>query len=256
MASLPSLSLALRDASAGTSAAQLLLRDSWTWARQATDRAFELSSPSHREQLLSELSRPLAAILESASLIDAADVRDEAIAALCRQDQPVGCAIAVLRSTVASRSSAAGLDAIASHCSGTLMARLALPARASDDWSIQLPTGCDCELCGNLRAFLQDPARTRLEWPLAKDRRRHVHARIDTAELPVDHHTRRVGRPYTLILTKTDALFKREAQDRGREERDLRPRIVDRNMDRSVSMLDLSAQGSPNFTSDPAFVRP
>jgi hypothetical protein len=76
-------------------------------------------------------------------------------------------------------------------------------------------------LCGDLGTFLQDPARTRLEWPVAKGRRRDVHARIDAAELPVDHHTRRVGRPYTLILTKTDALFEREAEQRHREERDL-----------------------------------
>jgi hypothetical protein len=34
-----------------------------------------------------------------------------------------------------------------------------------------------------------------------------VHTQIDSAELPVRHQTRRQGRPYTLELTKTDALF-------------------------------------------------
>ncbi len=48
-----------------------------------------------------------------------------------------------------------------------------------------------------------------------------MHGRIDAAELPVDHQTRRVGRPYTLVLTKTDALFKRERQRRRRDEQDL-----------------------------------
>ncbi len=62
---------------------------------------------------------------------------------------------------------------------------------------------------------------TRLEWPLAKDRRAHVHGRMDTAELPVDHQTRRVGRPYTLVLTNTKALFEREAKQRRRDEKDL-----------------------------------
>jgi hypothetical protein len=33
------------------------------------------------------------------------------------------------------------------------------------------------------------------EWPLAKERRQHIHPRIDTAELPVSHLTRRQGRP-------------------------------------------------------------
>jgi hypothetical protein len=41
------------------------------------------------------------------------------------------------------------------------------------------------------------------------------------AELPVTHQTRRSGRPYTLVLTKTDALFERERQARRRDEDDL-----------------------------------
>jgi predicted nucleotidyltransferase len=44
---------------------------------------------------------------------------------------------------------------------------------------------------------------------------------IDTAELPVRHQTRRQGRPYTLVLTKTDALFDRERQERERDAVDL-----------------------------------
>jgi hypothetical protein len=37
----------------------------------------------------------------------------------------------------------------------------------------------------------------------------------------VRHQTRRVGRPYTLVLTKTDALFEREAQQRRTEQQEL-----------------------------------
>jgi hypothetical protein len=36
-----------------------------------------------------------------------------------------------------------------------------------------------------------------------------VDTQIDSAGLPVRHETRRQGRPYTLVLTKTDALFTR-----------------------------------------------
>ena|SRR5881392_1854879 len=56
---------------------------------------------------------------------------------------------------------------------------------------------------------------------LAKERRQHIHSRIDGAELPVTHVTRRQGRPYTLVLTKTDALFAREQEARARDETDL-----------------------------------
>jgi len=81
--------------------------------------------------------------------------------------------------------------------------------------------GCTCDLCRTLCAFCEDKGRRTFEWPLAKDRRHHVHSRIDTAELPVTHVTRRQGRPYTLVLTKTDALFAREQEARDRDHADL-----------------------------------
>jgi hypothetical protein len=49
-----------------------------------------------------------------------------------------------------------------------------------------------------------------------------VHARIDAAELPVTHVTGRQGRPYTLVLNKTDALFAGEQEARISDETDLK----------------------------------
>jgi hypothetical protein len=63
--------------------------------------------------------------------------------------------------------------------------------------------------------------RRTFEWPLAKEHRQHVHTRIDAAELPVTHVTRRQGSPYTLVLNKSDALFAREQEARHRDETDL-----------------------------------
>ena len=57
---------------------------------------------------------------------------------------------------------------------------------------------------------------------LAKDGRKHVHSRIDGTELPISHLTRRQGRPYTLVLNKTDALFSREREARIKDETDLK----------------------------------
>jgi hypothetical protein len=48
-----------------------------------------------------------------------------------------------------------------------------------------------------------------------------VHHTLDVHELPVRHETRRAGRPYTLVLTKNDALVERERQARRRDEADL-----------------------------------
>ena len=93
--------------------------------------------------------------------------------------------------------------------------------RANNDWSTALPAGCRCKLCGTLGAFLNDPTRERLEWPLAKAGRKHVHRRLDAHELPVRHQTRRSGRPYTLVLSKTKALFERGARQRRSWQSDL-----------------------------------
>jgi hypothetical protein len=91
------------------------------------------------------------------------------------------------------------------------------PLRASDDWSITPPGGCACALCKELAQFLADPRQQRLDWPLAKEKRSHVHQKIDASELPVTHTTIRSGSPYTLVLQKTLALFEREAKERAAE---------------------------------------
>ena len=44
---------------------------------------------------------------------------------------------------------------------------------------------------------------------------------IDTHDLHVTHVTRRTGRPFTLVLVKTDALFECEAIERNLSRRDL-----------------------------------
>ena len=124
----------------------------------------------------------------------------------------------------------AGFGDLAADCAARLRARLARPPRASGDWSIELPAGgCTCDLCGTLRAFGEDKSRRTFEWPLAKQRRQHIHSRIDAAELPVTHVTRRQGSPYTLVLAKTDALFAREQEARTRDETDLRWLAARRN---------------------------
>jgi hypothetical protein len=96
---------------------------------------------------------------------------------------------------------------------------LAAPKRAADDWSIALPMQCKCELCAGLSAFLRDGSRTEHTWPLAKERRQHIHNAIERHRLPVTHVTTRRGSPYSLVLTKEKALFDREAALRVQHEK-------------------------------------
>lgn len=67
-----------------------------------------------------------------------------------------------------------------------------------------------CDDCTTLTDFLSDPKTRKITWPLAKPRRQHIHQRIDEAELPVTHHTTRLGSPHKLEFTKSPDLHLRE----------------------------------------------
>jgi hypothetical protein len=218
--------VALRAApKAGGSSARLLLVSAWTRLREPAGQYLHLTAPSYRYKALDELGPSVAGMLLSTAIVGAADLRDEVVAFLCQDnDDLVTCAMSALRAAHTAEPQThreSGLDVVARHCATRLEARLARPVRATDDWSIELPQGCHCELCATLGTFLGDPARHSFEWPLAEQNRRHIHTRIDQAELPVHHQTRRSGRPYTLVLRKTDALFEREREARQRDQADV-----------------------------------
>jgi len=92
--------------------------------------------------------------------------------------------------------------------------KIEVPEREAEDWSMDFPGDCDCDLCFELGEFLGDPDARQLEWPLAKEKREHVRHQLDVYGLPVRHETRRSGRPYTLVLNKTEELFESGAEER------------------------------------------
>jgi hypothetical protein len=213
---------------AGRALGRHLVDLAWRQLLAEIDAGLAEQAPSRQRTRLAALGEPLAALLHAAVVLEAVELADRLVADLGnrRQEAVLLCAVPALHT-------AAGLDAavrghtairrLAEDCTHRILARAARPQRADGDWSITLPEGCACDLCTELRGFLSDPARTSWEWPLAEPRRRHVHDRIDRAELPVRHSTRRQGRPYTLVLTKLPDLFERErdarAQDRSNLER-------------------------------------
>jgi 2OG-Fe(II) oxygenase superfamily len=226
--SLPALCEGLHAAgTVGTLAAQRLVDLAWEWLGQDIGAGLTSSSPSRRDEKLGGLGKPLASVLTAAAVIGAVGTRDMVTGYIREQGEAVtALEMSALRAAAELSGDGtrgeAGFGDQAADCAARLRARLARPQRAPGDWSIELPAGgCTCDLCGTLRAFLNDKGRRTLEWPLAKQRRQHVHSRIDAAELPVTHLTRRQGSPYTLVLTKTDALFAREAEARTRDETDL-----------------------------------
>jgi predicted 2-oxoglutarate/Fe(II)-dependent dioxygenase YbiX len=223
---LPRLCAALRaEGSAGITTAQRILDLSWNWFVSGVRPFLTRPSTSSRDKWLGGLGWPLAGILTAAAETGSAAVLDDAVELGHMQgDQVTSLVMATLRAArtlPAGSGHGRGFDALAVGCAERLRKSLARPQRAPDDWSVEPPTGCTCDLCGTLSEFLRNPKRRTLEWPLAKALRAHVHSRIDGGELPVRHETRRQGRPYALVLTKTEALFERERCARKRNETDL-----------------------------------
>ncbi len=225
---LPGLSAALRSTDGdGDAVATPLAEGAWRAFEQQLTGRLGIGRDEERRAAMERLGTPLAHILRAAGP-ETAEMITTALRS--RPDRVLECLLPSLR-TAARRPAgirddtpaARAFQSLAGHCTLRLTAALARPVRAADDWSLTPDRGCpfDCELCPGLDDFLTSRTRRTMEWPLAKDKRRHLHRRIDLAGLPVSHTTRRQGRPYTLVLTKTDAVFTREQTARSRAETDL-----------------------------------
>ena len=232
--SLPGICAGLHGTGRGEAARQLLDL-AWEQIRRDTETGLASSSPSYRSRKLAELGRPLSSLLTAAAATGAASTLTTISAYIQQLDgDPVATLqIAVLRAAADLRAETdppadpspgeAQFRDLAADCAARLRRQLDRPRREPGDWSITLPAGgCTCDLCATLRDFLAAPDRRTLEWPLAKQRRQHVHARIDTAEIPVTHVTKRQGSPYVLVLRKTDDLFAGEQEARGQADTDLK----------------------------------
>lgn len=202
---------------------------SWLLAREV--RSFE---QRHKDSLalppalLGEPARArdrgdLVSFFEAAAVIGAASVREDLLAFLTapRTALPALDAGELLQQCREGRPPAAvralGLGPLHRHVMASLEGALSAPPRSPDDWSIEPHDRCGCALCEELSAFLRAPARVEHRWPLATDRRAHVHGAIDGQKLPVSHVTERRGRPYTLVLKKQKALFEIAAATRARQ---------------------------------------
>ena len=150
-------------------------------------------------------------------------VRDELVAIVTSPPHamPALRACALLETARAKRKPAEvralGLGPLHRHAMASLQRSLAAPPRRPDDWSIEPPQHDGCALCGELAKFLVASRRTEFRWPLAKERRRHVHGVIDAHRLPVAHATLHIGSPQTLVLEKQPALFEQATALRARQ---------------------------------------
>lgn len=222
---LPALCASLRDAEhapghSGPDIAERLVTEMTDWLVATVGRVALITSPSQRESALAQLTLATIAVLHAARTVRDPKSRDRVVTAVC---DPIPRTIPMLVEIVRAcaplstdERAAVGADTIAMHCRQSLVSALEQPPRAPHDWSIaEFEPGECCDDCATLTVFLTDPAAQTITWPLAKPRRQHIHHRIDDAELPVTHRTRREGSPHKLVLTKTAELHRRDTERRA-----------------------------------------
>ena len=218
LAMLPSICEELSEAGdAGWTLARGLASSQWQWIEGELREAERDPSPSNAGVRLNALVPPLLSVLRSTALIGAYDLQESIVEQLAatRTERREDFLLALLRGTPKRDADVAlALGPLRDLCAESLTARLSAPPREAGDWSIPTELACRCERCRTLHAFLLSRERRVFEWPLAKEHRAHVHQTIEHYELPLDHQTRRTGRPYSLVLAKRDALFKHEAARR------------------------------------------
>lgn len=220
LAMLPRISEQLAEGGeAGWSLARWLAVRQWEWIEGELRKADADPSPSAASAALRELVPPLLNVLRTPLAIGAFDVQDAIVRQLAatRTERRVDFLTALLRA-VSKGDAELRLALVPLHetCVESLTAWLSAPPREPGDWSIPAELGCRCDRCSKLHTFLIARDRAVMEWPLAEAQRAHVHQMIERHELLLDHHTRRTGRPYTLVLTKHAALFAHEAARRKR----------------------------------------
>jgi hypothetical protein len=206
-------------------AAWLLERDTAACKKRHAD---ELASPvALLEHALEHHLRELLSIVQAAAVLGATTIVDDLVSFLTTPatELPPLASASLLETIVADLSPrdvrALGLGRLHRHVVASLERAVVAKPRAPDDWSILPPSGCSCALCAELAWFLRDRWEVRYDWPLAKERRRHIHGIIDLNRLPVTHVTIRHGSPQTLVLEKQPSLFERDAEQRAQEKRAL-----------------------------------
>jgi hypothetical protein len=217
LVSLPGLAAPVcgRSGEDGAELVRRIARAQWTWLDARLDGWTKRPVSSYSRKSIEEASRPIVGLLAAAAIASAHDLQGTIVGRLtAERDYPVAGALAVLRAGAPHGAAMLGLGPLHEAWTRALKTLVATPARAPGDWSITTKLGCKCDLCARLGQFLRASSQQQLEWPLAKDRRAHVQGVITSYELPVTHVTRRVGRPHTLVLTKTRALFTRDAAER------------------------------------------
>jgi hypothetical protein len=213
-------SLCEKGATDGPSLAQWILAEQWSWLLKESRQIREHLPPHDAQRELAKQCNAVLGVIEGALIARHPELHREilqvVVAEIANGWTSVGTGLLRLAHESRPRKDLRGLGLMPVHesCSRVLTTCLSTPARAKNDWSIPTPLRCRCKLCAALVVFLRERDKVRVDWPLAQTQRAHIHSIAGLHNLPITHVTRRTGRPFTLVLQKTDAVFKREAAER------------------------------------------
>ncbi len=139
---------------------------------------------------------PLSRLLDHALASDKYDLTDAHLAAIFGLERQLGKAPAK-----------GPISRWLAACRHELERRTAEAPQKPADYRRAAKLSCTCRDCRALSEFLADPDRREARFPMAKERRRHLHNIIDHNKCDCTHTTQRRGSPHTLVCTKTTASY-------------------------------------------------
>lgn len=139
---------------------------------------------------------PLSRLLDHALASDKYDLTDAHLAA-----------IFALERQLAKPSADGAISRWLAACRHELENRTAQTPQKPADYRRAAKLSCNCRDCRALSEFLADPDRREARFPLAKERRRHLHNIIGRDRCDCTHVTEHRGSPHTLVCTKTTASY-------------------------------------------------
>jgi len=132
------------------------------------------------------------------------------------------------------------------HCRAELERRTAEAPTPPADFTRNDKLSCTCRDCRELSRFLADPGESVCRFPLAKERRRHLHQIIDGSHCDLTHVTTRTGRPYALVCTKTIASYERAHEVYSRDQENMkRLRAIENNWGHANTRRRLVSSKNP-----------
>lgn len=163
-------------------------------------------------------------LLKSLRSLGSSSLQAEAVKALCGNTasfDPVTIVVPALQELGGRGEATPGPDdawwSLWKHAAEYTLARSEHPPAPPTDWRLEVRLDCQCEHCRELQSFALDPVAQVHRFRVRKDRRQHLHGKIEQFNLDMTHVTDRRGSPQTLVCTKTRGTHQRRRERHAKD---------------------------------------